>query len=54
MQKFNVEVLETSARVMEIEAVSEEEAIKLVEDLYKDGVVVLDENDFQDVKVSVI
>jgi hypothetical protein len=54
MQKFSVEVVETSTRVIDINAISEDEAVKLVEELYRAGTVILDSNDFQDVEFNII
>ena len=54
MAKFSVEVHESASRVLEIDAISAEEAQQMVEDLYRAGTIVLDENDFQDVEFNII
>ena len=42
---FKIEVRETLARVVEVSAINEAEAIALVEDMYNAETVVLDYND---------
>ena len=51
---FKIEVFESSARVLEVNAKSAEEAQKMVEDLYRAGTIILDENDFQNVEFNII
>jgi hypothetical protein len=54
MAKFSVEVYESSARVVEVEAETVNEALDIVEKQYNNEEIVLDSNDFQDVKFTVI
>lgn len=45
MKKYQVEVAETLARIIEVSAESEAEAIEKVEQMYYDSAIVLDSND---------
>ena len=50
--KYQVEICETSARLVEIEAESPEHAIEKITDRYYNEGIVLDANDFQDVEFT--
>ena len=52
--KFEVEIIETSARTIEVEAPSEEEALKIVNEMYKNIEIVIDAEDFVDVEFKVL
>lgn len=47
-KKFAVEIQETLCRIIDVEAESEEEALDIVTQKYKDEEIVLDANDFID------
>lgn len=44
--KFNVKVIETLSRIVEVEAQSQEEAVELVTRQYRKSEIVLDSDDF--------
>ncbi len=46
MNTFKIEVKETLSRIIEIEAISEDEAYFKVKEMYRNEEIVLDENDF--------
>ncbi|BAG09099.1 hypothetical protein FMG_P0050 (plasmid) [Finegoldia magna ATCC 29328] len=46
IMKYNVEIVETLRKVVEIEAKTEEEAIRKVEEMYFNEDIVLDSDDF--------
>lgn len=46
MEIFKIEVKETHSRIIEVEADSIESAFSLVQDKYKEEVIVLDANDY--------
>ena len=46
MKKYQVRIVETLSRVVEVEATDEVDALNTVEDMYCDGGVVLDSDDF--------
>lgn len=50
---YQVEITETSQRVVEIEAESEEEAIELVNQQYKDGEIVIEYNDYKGYEIGI-
>lgn len=54
MNKYNVEIEETLARIIEIEAENEDEAYMKVKKLYKKCEIVLTAEDFIDVEISVL
>ena len=54
MNTYEVEIRENLARVVKVEAVSEDAAIEKVEEDYKNGKIVLDANDFVEKEVEVI
>ena len=51
MKTFNIEIIETLSRIVEIKAISSEEAIALAKDMYQSEIIVLDANDFIDVNI---
>lgn len=46
METFKIEVKETLSKIIEIEAISKEEALLKIEDLYYKQEIVLDADDF--------
>ena len=48
MDKYKIEITETLQQVVEVEAESEEEAMRKVMKMYKNSKVVLDDNNFVD------
>lgn len=53
MEKFTVGITETLFRIVEIEAESHQEAIDKVQEIYSNGDIVLDSNDFLDVDFGI-
>ena len=51
---FKVFVIETLERMVKVNAGTEEEAIEKVEQMYKDGEIVLDASDHTDTKFEVL
>ena len=54
MKEFEVEVVETLIRVVVVEAMDEEDAIKFVKYDYNNAELVLDSDDFFDVDFNVV
>ena len=52
MKKFKVLVEETHARMIEVEAVDESQALSIVKQMYKNCEIVLDYEDFVNVKIK--
>jgi hypothetical protein len=52
MAIFNIEVKETLSRVIEVEAYSEDEALEIVKNQYKNEDVVLDYYDYINTEIS--
>lgn len=52
MSTFMVEIKETLAKVIEVQAESIEQAISIVDELYKNEKIVLDANDFIDTEIK--
>ena len=48
MQRYRIEVKEYLARIIDIDAESEEDAIEMVEEQYQNGDIVLDGSDYID------
>lgn len=46
MPSFKIEIIETLSRVVEVEAETDEEAYIMVEQAYKDGEIVLTDDDY--------
>ena len=53
MEKFTVGITETLFRIVEIEAESYQEAIDKAQEIYSNGGIVLDSNDFLDVDFGI-
>jgi hypothetical protein len=54
MREYNVEVCETLIRIVTVEAMSEEDAIKFVKYDYNNAELVLDSDDFFDVEFEIV
>ncbi len=54
MKKIKIEIVETLSRIIEIENISEEEAVNLVKIKYSDEEIVLSDIDMVDVEFNVI
>jgi hypothetical protein len=54
MREYEVEVVETLIRIVTVEAMSEEDAIKFVKYDYNNAELVLDSDDFFDVDFNVV
>ena len=52
MKKFKVLVEETHARMIEVEAVDESQALDIVKQMYKNCEIVLDYEDFVNVEIG--
>ncbi len=52
MKEFNVTITETLQKSITVEATSKDEALQMVEDMWHDGDIVLDPDDFLDVSYS--
>lgn len=50
---YKVEITETSQRVEEVEAESEEEAIDIVEEQYRNGEIVIEYNDYKGYEIDI-
>ncbi len=50
---YQVEITETLQRVVEVEAESEQEAIFMVDDQYREEEIVLDSADFMDYEIGI-
>jgi len=51
---FQVEISEALSRIIEVEAQTENDAIKQIAGKFRDGDIVLDDSDFVDVGIKVI
>lgn len=54
MKKYNVEITETLARAVAIEAESAQEAEEIARGLWADGTIVVDADDFIDATFAVV
>lgn len=54
MKKYDVEIHETSSRIVSVEVEDEDAAIDEVRERYEGGEYVLDHNDFQEVEFNLI
>lgn len=51
--KIQVEVTETLSRIVEVEAVTEQEALEIVNEQYQEELIVLDSNDYIDTDIKI-
>lgn len=54
MKKYQVEILETSSRIIDIEATSKDEAIDKVEEMHRKEEIVLTAGDFSGVEFNLL
>jgi len=54
MKKFKIEIEEYFSKTIEVESVTQEEAIKIVKKLYDEEKVILDYSDFVDKKINLL
>ena len=54
MKRYNVEIIETLCRVVEVKAECIDDAIEQIDDQYREVNIVLDNTDFQDVRIDAI
>jgi tagatose-1,6-bisphosphate aldolase len=54
MAKYKVRITEYLSRIVEVEVMDEEYAVKVVKDRYHDGEIVLGYDDFDDVEFELI
>jgi len=52
MKSFKIKIVESLTRVLEIEAESSVDAIKQVDEMYRNALISLDESDYSDVHIS--
>jgi len=53
MPQYKIEILETSSRLIDVEADSEDEALEKVEKMYEEAEIVLDYSDFAEVDFKI-
>lgn len=53
MKKYSIEVLEVLSRIVEVEALNEEDATRQVWQKYKKSDIVLDDSDYKLTEISV-
>ena len=53
MKKYSIEVLEVLSRIVEVEAVNEDNAIERVRQMYRKCEIVLDDSDYKVTEISV-
>lgn len=53
MKKYRIEITETLSRTIEVEAESEEVAVKKVRQMYRNGDIILDASDYIETEISV-
>ena len=52
--KYKIEITETLQRIIEVEADNVNNAISIVNDMYRDEVIILRDSDYIDSKIEVI
>ena len=53
MKKYSIEVLEVLSRIVEVEALDEEDALERVRQMYRKCEIVLDDSDYKVTEISV-
>ena len=53
MKKYSIEVLEVLSRIVEVEALNEEDATERVRQMYRKCEIVLDDSDYKLTEISV-
>ncbi|NLL90258.1 MAG: protein dpnD [Dehalococcoidales bacterium] len=54
MAKFNIEIIETLNRVIEVEATDENEALNIIYQKYRNSDIVLSADDYADTSFNII
>lgn len=54
MKKFSIEIEEVLQKIIEVEARDENEALRLVSDQYRQGNVILNEDDYKGCELRVV
>ena len=52
MKSFKIKIVESLTRIVEIEAESSVDAIRKVDEMYRNAVISLDESDYSEVHIS--
>lgn len=53
MKKYSIEVMEVLSRIVDVEAVDEDDAIERVRQMYRNYQIVLDDSDYKETEISV-
>ena len=53
MKKYSIEVMEILSRIVDVEAVDENDAIERVRQMYRKCQIVLDDSDYKETEISV-
>lgn len=53
MRKYSIEVMEVLSRIVDVEAVDENDAIERVRQMYRKCQIVLDDSDYKETEISV-
>jgi len=53
MKKYSIEVMELLSRIVDVEAVDENDAIERVRQMYRKCQIVLDDSDYKETEISV-
>ena len=53
MKKYSIEVMELLSRIVDVEAVDENDAIERVRKMYRKCQIVLDDSDYKETEISV-
>ena len=53
MKKYRIEVMEILSRIVDVEAVDENDAIERVRQMYRKCQIVLDDSDYKETEISV-
>ena len=53
MKKYSIEVMEVLSRIVDVEAVDENDAIERVRQMYRKCQFVLDDSDYKETEISV-
>lgn len=54
MAKFKVEITEILQRQLEVEAPSKEDALRQIEQMYKEQEIILDSSDYKDCSIKLL
>lgn len=54
MKNFKFEITETLQKTINIEAENENDAYKIISDMYKNGDIILDSDDFIDKEINIV